>query len=472
MVAVIRYGRDRPDICLVPSLGGPVQVVHELTGRVRGLDWSPDSTKLVFGFAPHDGVFSINILDLESGSAWQLTPPEEGNWGDLKPRFSPQGDRIAFIRNSPAGGNVIGLVSMDGSPAEAPLIGFRRIFDLDWYSGGQDLVVSGRQREEYGLWRLTPGSDRNTRLAVSLEVAKDISLCQATGTLAISVPQADLNLVRYDLATRASESDQELPGEVVFASTLTDYMPAIDPAGERIAFCSDRTGHPQIYLGKSGGESVVALTNFQDTGLSYLEWSPDGSQLVFAAGSEEQGAFIGLMDPLTGQWQEVAPELGNVDQPMWSEDGQWLHFFSNHDNGVRHHKTRPDGTGLHTGELTSHIITIFHRHSDDSLYFLEHLNPGLRRLDPQGNRIFVAEYPQTTRILSSGELNNLHYYVVFKDKAYTLVAHDLASAKRDTLGLLPGRCTGPLAIFPDGTAVLVATLSQSSTDLVMVPEVP
>ncbi len=62
-------------------------------------------------------------------------------------------------------------------------------------------------------------------------------------------------------------------------------MPVATRDGQRIAFWSNRDGHPQIYSMKTDGSDVRRITNSPRTDLG-ADWSPDGQWLVFASYAE------------------------------------------------------------------------------------------------------------------------------------------------------------------------------------------
>lgn len=64
-----------------------------------------------------------------------------------------------------------------------------------------------------------------------------------------------------------------------------DYAPAWSPDGNSIAFLSRRDGKPQIYFLSLDGGEARKITSLPQGCSGSLLWSPDGSQIVFCAGS-------------------------------------------------------------------------------------------------------------------------------------------------------------------------------------------
>ncbi len=100
----------------------------------------------------------------------------------------------------------------------------------------------------------------------------------------------------------------------------------------QLAFASDRTGIPQVYLINVDGTGLVQLTNLQD-GACQPEWSPDGSRLVFIspcrANRETYPGSSLWMINADGTGLEPLPTAPGGDfDPAWSPDGTRIAFTS------------------------------------------------------------------------------------------------------------------------------------------------
>lgn len=60
----------------------------------------------------------------------------------------------------------------------------------------------------------------------------------------------------------------------------SNAMPALSPDGNRVAFCSDRSGNWDIYVMPVGGGPAVQITTDSSHDI-HPSWSPDGTRLVF-----------------------------------------------------------------------------------------------------------------------------------------------------------------------------------------------
>ncbi len=103
-----------------------------------------------------------------------------------------------------------------------------------------------------------------------------------------------------------------------------------------IAFASNRTGIPQIYLMNADGSNVRALTNKQD-GACQPDWSPDGMKIVFVSPCRERldsypGSSLYVIN-IDGTGEIPLPTtLGGDFEPAWSPDGSRIAFTSLRDD--------------------------------------------------------------------------------------------------------------------------------------------
>ncbi|MFN8434299.1 MAG: protein kinase [Anaerolineales bacterium] len=125
-----------------------------------------------------------------------------------------------------------------------------------------------------------------------------------------------------------------LPGETVTPSPVSGETTEVFAGGGagQIAFASDRTGVPQIFLVDLKGESAFQVTNMQG-GACQPAWSPDGLRIAFISpckGNEDiytnTSLYIINADG-TGLATLDASPGGNFD-PAWSPDGKTIAFTS------------------------------------------------------------------------------------------------------------------------------------------------
>jgi len=119
-----------------------------------------------------------------------------------------------------------------------------------------------------------------------------------------------------------------------------NVSPSYNPkTGAQIAFVSDRTGLPQLYVMNSDGSSVQQLT---DGGYaSSPSWSPNGKLVAFAwdrkyGPGAPGGQDIYVMDIASKKWWQLTHDGGRCDFPSWSPDGRHVVYANSSDGRVDH----------------------------------------------------------------------------------------------------------------------------------------
>jgi Tol biopolymer transport system component/DNA-binding winged helix-turn-helix (wHTH) protein len=138
------------------------------------------------------------------------------------------------------------------------------------------------------------------------------------------------------------------PVQVTTRSGL-DLQPAIAPAGDAIAYVSDRSGSLEIYVRALGGTGVDTPLTADGGQNVQPAWSPDGRFIAYH--SSRQGG-IWIIPARGGVPRQIAAEGSN---PAWSPDGARLAFQTDEPADVT-----PSAWGAQVGS------TIWTVHADGS----------------------------------------------------------------------------------------------------------
>jgi Tol biopolymer transport system component len=109
------------DLYIVDADGRNLRRLTRRSGTSLGanfLAWSPDGRRIAFvGGGPNSFVWDVYVIDADGTRLRRVTtsPRHEGSRGDYPLVWSPDGQRIAFVRRSDARGTDLYVVRADGS---------------------------------------------------------------------------------------------------------------------------------------------------------------------------------------------------------------------------------------------------------------------------------------------------------------------------------------------------------------------
>lgn len=111
-----------------------------------------------------------------------------------------------------------------------------------------------------------------------------------------------------------------------------DVSPSWSPDGSRVAFVSERSGGPQIYVMNADGSGAKRVT-FSGSQNTDPSWSPAGDRIAFVG--RDGGRFdVFTVRPDGTGMERITQGDGDNEDPSWSPDGQYLAFSSNRDGGA------------------------------------------------------------------------------------------------------------------------------------------
>jgi serine/threonine protein kinase len=125
------------------------------------------------------------------------------------------------------------------------------------------------------------------------------------------------------------------PSSTTDLAILEALTPVYTPTGGgagTLAFVSERSGMPQIWLYDMGSGDIAQLTDNKD-GACQPDWSPDGTRLVFTSPCQGKrarypGSSLFIIEVDTGRINALLVSLEGVFDPAWSPDGEWIAYTS------------------------------------------------------------------------------------------------------------------------------------------------
>ena len=141
------------------------------------------------------------------------------------------------------------------------------------------------------------------------------------GTTAVFEARGDVFLVPSD-ATQATRNLTKTPG-------VRERFPRLSPDGKRVAYLSDANGDYDLYVQALDGAPERLATGLK-TALYHLEWSPDGTKLLFG----DKSFALYVMDVANRKLTKIdeSHELKNdqftweASDYAWAPDSNWIAY--------------------------------------------------------------------------------------------------------------------------------------------------
>jgi Tol biopolymer transport system component/serine/threonine protein kinase len=389
-----REPRQRSQICLVPSTGGPVRVLFEKeTSTLRGLAWWEAGNALVFAIhQPADATFRLTALDLSTLAVRTLTQPPPapllGAPGDFLPAVAPDGRRLAFVRETHEGRDVF-LLDLATSVERRVTHDRHRIAGLTWAPDGRSLVMASFRSGVESLYRVALEDGAIARVPNTGDLAQQPMA--GPGGLVYMQAYNDSNIHRIDLRDGRPIG----AARPLIASSRVDSSPHISPDGESIAFVSLRGGGPDVWISAADGANPRRITALSVT--SGPRWSPDGRRLAFGALAPGlTRPDIWVVDASGGTPRQLTTEPSYDTMLGWSADGTAVYVTSDRSNAFQVWRV-PVAGGPAT--QVTHDVGLRAQESSDGRY-LYYANdvPEVwrRRLDGTAPEELVFTFPKNT----------------------------------------------------------------------------
>jgi dipeptidyl aminopeptidase/acylaminoacyl peptidase len=275
---------------------------------------SPNGRELLYVLAEADWDANKRIshiwrVNADGSGLVQLT---NGEGGESSPRWSPNGERIAFLaERGDLEDRQIFLLSNTGGEAVSVSEHATSVSDISWSSDGASIYFTA--------------SDPKTKEEIEREAAKD-------DVFAFDENYKQTHLWKLDVASGKEERITE--GDY----SIRSYRLSAD--GTKIAFhrspspLIDDGDEAEVWVMDAGGGGGVQLTR-NSVPESAAEISPDGSTVLYLSDSSDEFVFyhnrnIFLVPVGGGASRLILEDMPyQVMQAQWSEDGKSIFFVAN-----------------------------------------------------------------------------------------------------------------------------------------------
>jgi Tol biopolymer transport system component len=410
------------------------------------------------------------LVSPKDGRSWVITDPPNGSTGDVEARFTPDGKEIFFRRG---GHGELFKLKLNGTTASVPVEvthGNAGIRGLSVSRDGKTIYFGSQQGlDRFGIWRIREGETVPVRITPENIAAIAPAVDPRGHILTFAQLQVDQNLWLYDVQLRGEP-------RLLVPSTQAEYSPAFSPDGRRLAFISDRSGTPNIWISDLNGGEPRQLTSLREGEMPmWPAWSPDGSRITFY--SRRKGVnYAYETDAASGTTRTLRSGDDYSLSPHYSADGKSLYFGSN--IGHRFRIWRKSLVSDSDAEpLVAEDVRFFRTSKDGRiLYFLQsnperliQLNLNTKEEKPLWN------FTDSVAVFDAWDVaGNKLFYVSFAPTSFApqVVSVDLRSGERKVLGTfrrLSQEWQSSIAASPDGQSVVVSQIDKDDTKLMLLP---
>jgi Tol biopolymer transport system component/predicted Ser/Thr protein kinase len=481
-IAFLRSHTGQPtSLQLIPASGGEPRKLVDLASVPwnfsRGVDWSPDSRWLAY--ADQDDAIngsSIFAIAAAGGKKRILAQPNPG--GEyVRPAFSPDGKKLAFTDDRD-GVTELRLVRLkagvipDGTSWPIRLRGFRNALanDAIWLDSGRKLLFqSNKNGASLQLWMVDVEKSETKEMVPEMEGslgegAFAPTMSRQAHYLSFSRISSELNIWRVPLFGPKKGQPERLIG-----STRQEMFPEYSPDGSRIAFESDRSGFPEIWISNADGSSPYALTDFGGPVTGSPAWSRDGLRIAFDCRATGKAEIYVINAAPDSKPQRLTTSPDESILPVWSADGRSIFYASRLAGTYQSWRVAAEGGQPEQITVTS---TFAQRVSPDgkNLFFMRSSpDEGIYRLD-------LASGHQSRVVASAGErsfsVTRRGLYYLFRVDAYTefLRFWDPRTSLDSELVQIKGRQAGGLSVSPDDQSALIVKDGRGGPDLMLVKD--
>lgn len=465
-VAFVRAGDER-EVVVVSAIGGSERRLASFGERdVAAVAWSPDGTTLaVSAQTEAGGPFALYLFSTEALQLRQLTTPPPAHYGDGAPAFSPNGGHLAFARSAADGAADLFVLPVRGGEPERLTHAERDVIGLDWTPDGRALVFAADRAEGAGLWRIPTAGGAPERIVTAGD-GKNVgkpTLARRGRRLAFEQRSSDANIwaIRPGRYERAP----------LVQSSRWESNPQFAPDGARIAFASDRSGSPEVWLSDADGSNPFQLTSFGGAAVSTPRWSPDGRRLAFDARTDE-GADIYVIDAAGGQPRRLTQHPADDLAPSWSQDSTTVYFSSNRTGRWEVWQLPMEG-GRPARVTFRGGYNALESPDGRFLYYAKKGEPGLWRIGLLGDE-------DETLVLGALEPFDWGNWALTRDGIYfirreesgpTIRFYSFLTGRSSALATLADVPEHPsLAVSPDGGTLLYTHVDRNESDVLLVED--
>jgi len=334
--------------------GGLAARVTNSLAREAQIDWAPDSRRIVY-LSERDAVTHLFMYDFTSSTETQLTSAATG---DEAPRFSPNGQMLAFVRDDKA------LVVMDVATKQERVVATGFISatprNLAWSADNKWIAYLGLSTRSFRNAFIVPAAGGESRAVTAIPNANTNTLSWSPdGTFLVfntSQRTEDSEVVRVDLIPRAPKFAED-----VFRDLFKEEPTGAGREGRAGGAAAARPESKPVEIDfddiRRRVSTVTVGTNYSAQGISpdgrWLLATGEGNLYVYPLDAPAGGGGgRGGGAPGGGQSRQLTTTAGGKSNAQFTSDSREVFYLEGGRVNVVNVDSRQSRAVAITAELT------------------------------------------------------------------------------------------------------------------------
>jgi TolB protein len=188
-----------------------------------------------------------------------------------------------------------------------------------WDPTGRRLVFTSYRNRVPDLFTVDVFSRTITQITRGTALELGAQFAPGGGLLASRTVGGNSDLVELNL-------DGTIARTVLPSRGTINVSPRFSPDGQRVAFCSNRAGGPQIYTMNADGSGIKRVSFVNSNYCTSPAWSPKGDRLAFVCRADS--GFQLFTSGIDGEAPLQLTSGGDNEDPDFSPDGRYIVFAS------------------------------------------------------------------------------------------------------------------------------------------------
>jgi Tol biopolymer transport system component/DNA-binding winged helix-turn-helix (wHTH) protein len=462
----------------IPALGGQEHKVTDVAcvWGATGAVWTPDGQSLLFSNAcVEGGSLGIVALTLATAKKRCLAAPDSNSDNFYGPMASPDGQNVAFERDSTARVSDLFTVPIGGGTPRQLTFEGRLLGQFVWAADGKSIVFTSGREGVGGrkVWKVSIKggaieAENDALLAKIWPRQQPVSALSRDRRRMVYVDDRLDNSAIWR-ARLANAGGKVIAHEKVLQSSEESGEPRLSSDGTHIAYMSTLSGAENIWTSDADGHNTLQLTSFSGELLGTPGWSPDGKWLVFDRRPSDH-AQIYVIDAEGRNMQALTEGEHENDVPIWSRNGKAIYFAS--DRTGRYELWKQDVASAVSTQITQHGgFSGVESYDGRYLYYVKFFCSGIWRMPIDGGdeeRIMDLPEPWYSRYWDISE-SGVYFYDVAASPRPAIKYYDFKTRQTTTVLEPEGEAmewSQGISVSRDGRTLLYGMRHSTSTLMV------